>query len=192
MPLWGELSGGLFTFGDVYLTLRQQRESDRLQRDAEDLKNRLSIMPLFEYAVSYDKADFDNSVGQLANDPPMPIYKLDGGEPNDPDSFEFLYDIVIRNAGLGHALLTMVTLSFFDDSNNPIDKQTYGFENFLVKTHSRRDLRHYIYAPRTSPRFTDPRQYVYPIEVLVEYQDLLGNTYHQTVSYKHRQGPLCE
>jgi len=179
--LVGGTLGGLFTFGGVYLTLRQQRESDRLQLDAEELKNRLSIMPLFEYAISYDKADFDNSAGQLANEPPMPIYKLDGGEPGDPDSFEFLYDIVIRNVGLGHALLTKVTLRFLDNSNQLIETQSYGFVNFLVKKDSRRDLRHFIYAPRNTPRFPNPRQYAYAIEVLVEYKDLLGDMYQQKV-----------
>ena len=80
----GGTIGGLITFGGVYLTLRQQRESDRARdladanrdrqrQEAEDLGNRLSIMPLLEYSVSDNPADFDNSTGQLANEPAVPF-----------------------------------------------------------------------------------------------------------------------
>lgn len=184
--LIGGVVGGLFTFGGVYVTLRQQRrsdddrrESERLQREAEQLRTRLSIMPLFEYAVSYDKADFDNSAGQLANEPGMPNYTLDGGKRDDPESFEFLYDIIVRNVGLGHGLITHVTLNFMDNQHQPVQSENYGFVNYLVKKDSRRDLRHYIYTPRNGARFSDPRQQVYAIEVVLEYQDLLGNAYEQ-------------
>ena len=187
--LIGGVVGGLFTFGGVYLTLQQQRLSDQQMRDADALKTRLSIMPLFEYAVSYDPADFDNSEGQLANEPGMPIYTLDGGKMDDPDSLKFLHDIVVRNAGLGHALLTNVTLNFLDGSHKFIKSESYEFVNFLVKKDSRRDLRHYIYAPRNSPRFAeDPRQYVYAIDVLIEYEDLLGNKYEQKLQSSISKG----
>ncbi len=190
--LLGGIVGGLFTFGGVYLTLQQQRETDRLQRDADAVKTRLSIMPLFEYAVSYDPKDFDNTDGQLVNET-MPIYLLDGGRQGDADSFEFLYDIVIRNVGLGHALLTNVTLNFRDRSHHFIESQKYGFENFLVKRDSRRDLRHFLYAPRNSPRFADdPSQYGYAIEVLIQYEDLLGNKYRQKLLTSIAKGLYAE
>jgi hypothetical protein len=184
--LVGGIVGGLFTFGGVYFTLRHQRETDqerreseRLQREADERRTRLSIMPLFEYAVSYDKADFDNSAGQLADEPGMPVYTLDGGVPGDPGSFEFLYDIVVRNVGLGHGLLTNVTLNFLDNHHEFIQSENYGFVNYLVKKDSRRDLRHFIHTPRNSPRFSDPRQQVYAIEVVLQFEDLLGNRYEQ-------------
>jgi len=178
--LLGGIVGGLFTFGGVSLTLRQQRESDRQLREAEDTKNRLALMPLFEYKVSYDPADFDNSSGQLAGEPGIPIFSIDGGQYGDPDSLEFLFDIVVYNIGLGHALVTNLWFTISDNFDNTVFTHQGGYTSFLIKRNSRRDMRHYIYAPRIHPRFAgDPRQHVYNVEIIVGYEDLLGNKYEQ-------------
>ncbi len=137
-------------------------------------------MPLFEYAVSYDKADFDNSAGQLANEPGMPVYTLDEGKRGDPQSFESLYDIVVRNVGLGHGLITHVTLNFMDNRRQFIKSENYGFVNSLVRKDARHDLRHSSHTPRNSERFSDPRQRRSTrSEVVLKYQDLLGGAYEQ-------------
>tara|TARA_R110002051_G_scaffold315883_1_gene394827 strand:+ start:2505 stop:3353 length:849 start_codon:yes stop_codon:yes gene_type:complete len=189
----GGAVGGFITFGGVYLTLRQQRESDEMRTaaekdsiqrraEAEHLRNRLSFMPLFEYRVSYDPKDFDNSSGQLSSEPGWPIYELDGADHDDPDSIEFFYDLVITNVGLGHAFLAEVTLDVRDNQDNPVQTFQSGFTNFLVKAGSRRDARYVFYAPRVAPpRFDDPRQYVYGILVTLKYRDLLGNEYQQVL-----------
>ena len=183
--------GGLITFGGVYLTLRQQRESDRARndadelrnsqrRDAEDLRNRLSIMPLFEYSMSYDPADFDNSAGQLAGEPGMPILELDGARQNDSNALKFLYDLIIRNVGLGHGLITDFHLDIRDNQSSVVKDDRGGFVNFLVKTDSRRDIRYHFYSPRIPERFkADPTQVVYSIVVTIRYHDLLENEYEQ-------------
>lgn len=54
----GGIIGGLATFGGVYFSLKSQKEAD-------DEKNRQAVIPVMEYKISYDKADFDNSSGQL-------------------------------------------------------------------------------------------------------------------------------
>lgn len=189
----GGTIGGFITFGGVYLTLRQQRESDEMRRaaekgaiqrhaEAEHLSNRLSFMPLFEYRISYDPTDFDNSSGQLASEPGWPLYELDGAHHDDPDAIEFFYDLVITNVGLGHAFLTDVTLDVRDNQDNPVQTFQSGFVNFLVKAGSRRDARYVFYAPQVAPpRFADPRQYVYGILVTLKYRDLLGNEYQQVL-----------
>jgi len=149
----GGMIGGFITFGGVYLTLRQQREADELRRaaekdanlrhaEAEHLRHRLSFMPLFEYRVSYDPADFDNSSGQLASEPGWPLYELDGAHHDDPDAIRFFYDLVITNVGLGHAFLTDVIFDVRDNQDKPVQTFQGGFVSFLVKAGSRRDARY--------------------------------------------------
>lgn len=198
----GGVVGGLLTFGGVYLTLRQQRQSDlaraeadqvrdRQQMQAEDLRNRLSIMPIFEYSLSYDPSDFDNSAGQLANEPGMPNYALDGAKAGDSSALEFLYDLKVQNVGLGHGIVTTVRLDIRDNHDLPVETNENGFTNFLVKANSRRDIRYYFYAPRNPSRFdADPRQFVYSIVVTLTYRDLLDNEYQQVLRTSIAKGLL--
>jgi len=177
----GGILGGLVTFGGVYLTLQHARESEAQRQAAEDLRNRLSILPLFEYSVSYDPKDFDNSAGQLAEEPGIPIYSIDGATWDSADAMRFAHDLIVRNVGLGHALLRTVTVEVRDNRGDAIQSERMGFTNFLIKSASARHLRTYFVGPRNNPRFEDPRQHGYQLRLTLHYDDLLDNGYLQVV-----------
>jgi hypothetical protein len=177
----GGIVGGLVTFGGVYLTLQHANESELRRQAAEDLRNRLSILPLFEFSVSYDPKDFDNSSGQLAEEPGMPIYSIDGATWDSSDAMRFAHDLIVRNVGLGHALLQTVIVDIRDNRGQPVRSERMGFANFLVKSGSSRHIRMYFVAPRNNPRFEDPRQYGFQILLTLYYDDLLGTGYRQVV-----------
>lgn len=176
----GGVVGGLVTFGGVLLTLRSAQSAERSRQAAETLRNRLSILPLFEVSVSYDPKHFDNSTGQLAEEPGAPVFSIDGASSSDPGVLNFRHALLVSNVGLGHALLTAVEYTVRDGEEVLVEQHT-GFVNFLVKNGSSRTIRAYFVAPRDNPRFRDPRQNAYNVVVTLRYQDLIANTYHQLV-----------
>lgn len=183
----GGVVGGLVTFGGVLLTLRNAQSAERSRQAAETLRNRLSMLPLFEMSVSYDPKHFDNSAGQLAEEPGTPVFSIDGASSGDEGALHFRHALLVSNVGLGHALLTAVEYTVGDSKGNVLAEQNTGFVNFLVKNGSSRTIRAYFVAPRDNPRFEDPRQNAYNVVVTLRYQDLIANTYHQvvrTVIYK--------
>ena len=92
---FGSIIGGSITFLGVYLTLKFQKNSD-------DEEKRLSIIPIFEYKLSYNKYDFDNSNGQL-NGEIIEHINIDGATFDDGKSEEWYFNLIAENIGLGHA-----------------------------------------------------------------------------------------
>ena len=95
----GGIIGGLATFGGVYFSLKSQKEAD-------DEKNRQAVIPVMEYKISYDKADFDNSSGQL-NGEVIPHINVEGAT-YDGESEKWYFNLIAENIGLGSAQILSV------------------------------------------------------------------------------------
>lgn len=173
--LLGSMLGGLITYLGVYLTLKYQKKSD-------DEKNRLSIIPILEYKLSYDKSNFDNSEGQLAGEVISHI-NIENARCDDKKSYEWYFDLKVSNIGLGHAQVTNVKFIIGDNEKNFIQEENLGYCYKLVKINNTEDLRFMIYAPKS--RFKNNhisgREFIYSIDIIISYQDLLGNKYEQKV-----------
>lgn len=111
-------------------------------------KNRLSIIQILEYKISSDKADFDNSERQLADDGAIPHINIEKAEYNDNKSIEWYYDIKVKNVGLGHAQIKKLKFIIGDNNYNIIEEQNIGYVYKLVKCNEERDLKFIIYAPK--------------------------------------------
>ena len=184
VALVGAVIGGGMTLLGAILTLRYQRQADlRRSTEAQRIeaeRNRIAAMPLFEYELSSDDADFDNSRGQLATEPAMAHINIRDAHFDDPGVMEWKYDLIVRNIGLGHAFVE--TIQFHVRTNTTDLGQVHdgGYVDMLVKVGCRRDLRFYFYAPELTD-FTDPSDWGYMVDVTIGYTDLLGNKYSQLV-----------
>lgn len=179
----GGLFGGLATFVAMYWTLRSQRKSD-------DDKNRLSVMPILEYELRDDEKDFDNSQGQLAAKGigGWQSFALKGASWDDGSSEHWYFNLIVSNVGLGHAQVASAKLAFRDNYQEIEAGQCiiYGDQRRFVKTGSQRSMRCTMLAPRDAFGLTvnpDGSSHSTPwmVEILVSYQDLLGDCYEQLI-----------
>lgn len=171
----GGIIGGLATFGGVYFSLKSQKEAD-------DEKNRQAVIPVMEYKISYDKADFDNSSGQL-NGEVIPHINVEGAT-YDGESEKWYFNLIAENIGLGSAQITEITFDFKEnETENIIDSAKIGYCYKLIKTNSSKGFRFLIYAPKKNfYKDNKPTQdFIYPIEICVYYEDLIGNRYKQKI-----------
>ncbi|MBT2680000.1 hypothetical protein J7E38_13380 [Bacillus sp. ISL-35] len=166
----GSTLGGIATFLGVYLTLQHQKK-------VEDEKNRLSVIPILEYKISYNKTDFDNSNGQLAGEVWSHI-NIGEATYEDKDSLEWYFNLIISNIGLGHAQITGINFKFVasEDHNVVIQEQQIGFSYILVKKEHDKSFKAMIYAPGK-----DVNELTYGLKIIVQYQDLFGNEYEQLI-----------
>lgn len=173
--LLGSMIGGLITYLGVFLTLKYQENAD-------SEKNRLSIIPILEYKLSYDKADFDNSQGQLAGEVISHI-NIENAKYDDKKSFEWHFDLKVSNIGLGHAQITNVKFIIGDNQKNFIQEENLGYSYKLVKMNDTQDLRFLFYAPKSRFKYNhiNGKEFIYTIDIINYYQDLLGNKYQQKV-----------
>ncbi|MDM5220812.1 hypothetical protein QUF86_08620 [Peribacillus sp. NJ11] len=164
----GSTLGGAVTFLGVYLTLQHQKKT-------EDEKNRLSVIPILEYKISYNQEDFDNSNGQLAGESWGHI-NIGEATYEDKDSLEWYFNLIINNVGMGHAQIRSITFRFVDAENNhkviKEVKEEYSYK--LVKKDDEKSFKAQIYAPGK-----DVKELIYGLKIIVHYQDLLGNKYVQ-------------
>lgn len=170
----GSVIGGIITFLGVYLTLKFQKNTD-------DEKNRLSIMPIFEYKLSYNKEDFDNSEGQVAGKV-IPHINVEGATGDDGRYEEWYLHLIAENVGMGHAQIISIELNFKENGTDKIIcSQKIGYFYKLVKMNDKKSLMFMIYAPKE--RFYKDgyptQEFLYPLDIIVEYQDLIGNKYQQ-------------
>lgn len=166
----GGILGGIATFLGVYLTLQHQKNEN-------EENNRLSLIPVLEYKISYDKADFDNSKGQLAGEVWSHI-NIQGATYQDKDSLEWHFNLIISNIGLGPAQITGISFQFVapEDHSVVIEEARIGYSYKLVKKDDERSFKALIYAPGK-----DVEEITYGLEITVQYQDLLGNAYEQLI-----------
>lgn len=171
----GSMIGGLITYLGVYLTLKYQENAD-------NEKNRLSIIPILEYKLSYDKSDFDNSQGQLAGEVISHI-NIENAKCDDKKSLEWHFDLKVSNIGLGHAQITNVKFIIGDNQKNFIQEENLGYSYKLVKMNDTQDLRFLFYAPKSRFKYNhiSGKEFIYTIDIIIYYQDLLGNKYQQKV-----------
>lgn len=168
--------GGAITFIGVYITIKKQKES-------EDEKNRLSLIPILEYKLSYNKDDFDNSKGQLAGEIISHI-NIEGATFDDGKSEEWYFNLIINNVGIGHAQIIDIELIFKENGKEKIihsHKEGYCYK--LVKVNDSKNIMFMIYAPKKHFYEKDKpvHGFIYPIDIIVKYQDLLGNKYKQNI-----------
>lgn len=188
----GGVIGGLVTLVGVYLTLQHASESERSRQGSEDLRNRLSVMPVLQFRVSYDPKVFDNSEGQLAEEPGIPVFTIDGGAAGSESSFEFPHDLIVSNVGSGHARIDYLDITVGDNRGTAIQAFRFGLPNYLVQTGGERHVRMYFLAPRNNPRFGDPRQNVYAVVIEIGFEDVIGNSYKQLVHTSFAKGLSAE
>jgi len=174
--LLGSIIGGTITYMGVYITINSQKKLD-------EEKNRLSIIPILEYKLSYDKKDFDNSKGQLAGQIISHI-NVEGAVYNDKNSEEWHFNLIVNNVGVGHAQIISVELNFKENgTENIVHSTKEGYCYKLVKINETKNLMFMIYAPKKHfYKDGKPSQkFIYPIDIKIEYQDLLGNKYSQLI-----------
>ncbi|OCA86049.1 hypothetical protein A8F94_14505 [Bacillus sp. FJAT-27225] len=167
----GSTLGGAVTFLGVYLTLKSQN-------NLEHEKNRLSVIPILEYRISYDKADFDNSNGQLAGEV-IPHININNASYQDENSIEWYFNLIISNVGIGHAQISGIKFKFLDANNHDIllQEENIGYSYKLVKKDHEKSFKFLIYAPATK----DNPESLYALNLIIEYNDLLGNVYEQLI-----------
>lgn len=171
----GGVIGGLATFIGVYFTIKSQKQAD-------DEKNRQAIIPVIEYKISYDKTDFDNSKGQLCGEI-IPHINVEGAT-YDGESEEWYFNLIAENIGLGSAQITEIKFNFKENgTDNIVHSETIRFCYKLLKTNASKGFRFLIYAPKTNfYKDGKPTQdFIYPIEIVIHYEDLIGNKYQQKI-----------
>lgn len=180
----GSVIGGLITYLGVYLSLKYQENAD-------NEKNRLSIIPILEYELSYDADDFDNSQGQLAGEIISHI-NIENAKCDDKKSLEWNFDLKVSNIGLGHAQITDVKFIIGDNERNFIQEENLGYSYKLVKINDTQDFRFLFYAPKSRFKCNhiSGREFIYTIDIIFSYQDLLGNKYQQKVYSCITQTPI--
>lgn len=168
---FGGTFGGVATFLGVFLTLKYQRNSDYE-------KNRLSVIPILEYKISYDKNDFDNSNGQLAGEV---INNINIGQASfqDEESLMWYFNLKIDNVGMGHAQVSNINMSIGDNCEPIIKEELFGYSYKLVKIGQETSFKFFIFAPKSLN--VDDHTNGYSIRIIIQYQDLLGNKYNQQV-----------
>ena len=170
LAFWGAILGGLATLIGVYLTIKSQSETDKETR-------RVSSMPILEYKISYSKDDFDNSNGQLAGEVISHI-ELEGANHLQESSYEWYYNLLITNVGIGHAKIERLDFVFGDQSYNFIQDSNVGYVYKLIKQGETKSLKFMVYAP--SERF-QKEDFCYTAEITVTYKDMMGNEYTQLI-----------
>lgn len=168
----GGTFGGIATFLGVKLTLNYQKNADYE-------KNRLSVIPILEYKIRYDKADFDNSMGQLADESGAPHINIGEASSQDKNSVEWHFNLIISNVGMGHAQISGINFTFvnWNDHQEIIKNDKIGYSYKLVKKDDEKSFKFMIYAPGENKN----DGLGYGLKVNIEYQDLLGNKYEQLV-----------
>lgn len=172
--LLGSVIGGAITFIGVYITIEKQREAD-------EEKNRLSLIPILEYKLSYNKEEFDNSNGQLAGEIISHI-NVEGAAFDDGKSEEWYFNLTINNAGIGHAQIIEIELLFKEiGTERIVHSYKEGYCYKLIKVDNSKKIMFMIYAPKEHFYENDipTQEFIYPIDIIVKYQDLLGNKYKQ-------------
>ncbi|MDQ6598070.1 hypothetical protein [Bacillus salipaludis] len=166
----GGTFGGIATFMGVYLTLKYQKKADYE-------KNRLSVIPILEYKISYNKADFDNSMGQLSDEGGIPHINISKASYQDKNSLEWYFNLIICNVGMGHAQISRINLIFVNGNNHEeiIKKEEIGYSYKLVKKDHDKSFKFLIYAPGENIH----DNFAYGLKIKIMYQDLLGNKYEQ-------------
>lgn len=168
----GGTFGGVATFLGVYLTLKHQRKADKESQ-------RLALIPILEYKIRYDKSDFDNSRGQLADEGIIPLFNIGQASFEDKNSLEWYFNLIINNVGMGHAQISTIQLKFLNAQNpkEVITEENMGYTYKLVKKDDERSFKCMIYAPRDNAI----GMVGYGLNITINYQDLLGNRYEQVV-----------
>lgn len=174
--LLGSVIGGAITFIGVYITIKKQKET-------EDEKNRLSLIPILEYKISYNKRDFCNSRGQLAGQIISHI-NVEDATCNDEKSEEWYFNLIMNNVGIGHAQIISIKFIFKENGKEKIIhsyKERYCYK--LVKVNDIKNFMFLIYAPKEHffKKGVPIQDFVYTLDILVTYQDLLGNKYQQII-----------
>lgn len=169
----GGIIGGIVTFSGIFITLKNQKRADN-ERD------RLTNIPIFEYKISYDKHDFDNSKGQLSGEIISHI-NLEGSSYDNPECEEWYFKIEISNIGIGHGQIKEIQFIFGDNNYSEIQEERIGFVYKLVKTNNKKSFYFLIYAPkeRFASNHISGEEFIYTIKIIFKYQDLLGNNYDQ-------------
>ncbi|MBU8729147.1 hypothetical protein KM915_03635 [Cytobacillus oceanisediminis] len=165
----GGTFGGVATFMGVYLTLKYHKNADYE-------KNRLSIIPILEYKIRYNKDDFDNSMGQLSDEGGFPHINIKNATYQDMNSLEWYFNLIISNVGMGHAQISGISFVFVNANNHEeiIEKEEFGYTFKLVKKDHDMSFKFMIYAPDENPNDS-----LYGLKINIKYQDLLGNKYEQ-------------
>lgn len=169
----GGTFGGVATFMGVYLTLKYQKNAD-----CE--KNRLSVIPILEYKIRYNKDDFDNSMGQLSDENGFPHINIKNATNQDTNSLEWYFNLIISNVGIGHAQISGINFLFVNGNNHEeiIEKVEIGYTFKLVKKDDVMSFKFQIYAPNE----INDEKLVFGLKIIIMYQDLLGNKYEQLVN----------
>lgn len=157
----GSMIGGLITYLGVYLTLKYQENAD-------NEKNRLSIIPILEYKLSYDKADFDNSQSQLAGEIIWHI-NIENAKYDDKRSLEWHLDLKVSNIGLGHAQITNIKFIIEENQKKFIQEEKLGYSYKLVKMNDTQDLRFLFYAPKSRFKYNhiSGKEFIYYVDIII-------------------------